>query len=155
HGVIAGLVSAPPYPPPQARVGAETVRKYRDGRDKPGHGRVGAATSFAPSTQRSTRGPDMKQFLAAVVIAVALTPAGAFAQERVADAALGGLSGAIVFGPVGAVAGIVVGYTAGPGISRSWWGQSRSDYRYRTAQRSAVARSNNAELRQATAQGAS
>ncbi len=51
----------------------------------------------------------MKQFLAAVVIAVSLTPSGAFAQERVGDAALGGLSGALVFGPVGAVAGIVVG----------------------------------------------
>jgi hypothetical protein len=62
----------------------------------------------------------MKQFLAAVVIAVSLTPSGAFAQERVGDAALGGLSGALVFGPVGAVAGIVVGYAAGPGISRSW-----------------------------------
>jgi hypothetical protein len=97
----------------------------------------------------------MKRFLAAVVMAVALTPSGAFAQERVGDAALGGLSGAVVFGPVGAVAGIVVGYTAGPGISRSWWGPCcRSGYRYRTAQRSAVARSNNAELRQATAQSA-
>ena len=98
----------------------------------------------------------MKQFLPAVVIAVSLTPSGAFAQERVGDAALGGLSGAIVFGPVGAVAGIVVGYTAGPGISRSWWGQSRSDYRYaRAAQRSAVAHSSNAELKQTTVQNPS
>jgi len=97
----------------------------------------------------------MKQFLAAVVIAVSLMPSQAFAQERVGDAALGGLSGALVFGPVGAVAGIVVGYAAGPGISRSW-GLSRPDYRYaRAAQRSAVARSNNAELKQATAQNAS
>src|SRR5258707_12166706 len=95
----------------------------------------------------------MKRFLAAVVMAVTLTPSVAFAQERVADAALGGLSGAIVFGPVGAVAGIVVGYAAGPGISRSW-GLSRSDPRYRgrTAQRPAVARSDNAELAQAAAQ---
>jgi outer membrane lipoprotein SlyB len=81
-----------------------------------------------------------------------LTPLGAFAQERVGDAALGGLSGAIVLGPVGAVAGIVVGYAAGPAISRSW-GLKRSDTRYpdRTASRSA-ARSNNAELKQATVQ---
>ena len=93
----------------------------------------------------------MRRFLAAVAMAVTLTPSVAFAQERVADAALGGLSGAIVFGPVGAVAGIVVGFAAGPGISRSW-GLSRPDYRYaRAAQRSAVARSNNAELKQATA----
>jgi hypothetical protein len=98
----------------------------------------------------------MKRFLAAVVMAISLAPLGAFAQERVGDAALGGLSGALVFGPVGAVAGIVVGYAAGPGISRSW-GARRSDARYqgRTAQRSAVARSNNAELTQATDQSAS
>jgi len=95
----------------------------------------------------------MKQFLAAVVIAVSLAPVGAFAQERVGDAALGGLSGAIVLGPVGAVAGLVVGYTAGPGISHSWGlRRSGSRYRGRVAQRSAVARSNNAELKQATAQ---
>jgi hypothetical protein len=95
----------------------------------------------------------MKRFLAAVIMAIALMPSRTFAQERVADAALGGLSGAIVFGPVGAIAGIFVGYAAGPGISRSW-GISRPDYRYaRTAPRSAVARANNAELRQATAGG--
>jgi hypothetical protein len=73
-------------------------------------------------TQRCghTRGPDMKRFLAGAVIAVSLVPMGAFAQERVGDAALGGLSGAIVLGPVGAVAGVVIGYTAGPSMSRSW-----------------------------------
>src|SRR5215831_5928219 len=94
----------------------------------------------------------MRRFLAAVVIAVSLTPSGAFAQERVGDAALGGLSGAIVFGPVGAVAGIVVGYAAGPGISRSW-ALRRSGPRYagRARQRSAVARSDNVELKQAAA----
>jgi outer membrane lipoprotein SlyB len=98
----------------------------------------------------------MRKFLAAVVMAISLAPLGAFAQERVGDAALGGLSGALVFGPVGAVAGIVVGYAAGPGISRSW-GLRRPDPRYadRAAQRSAVARSNNAELKQATAQSVS
>jgi len=102
----------------------------------------------------------MKQFLAAVIMAVSLmavslTPSGAFAQERVGDAALGGLSGALVFGPVGAVAGIVVGYAAGPGIGHSL---RRSDPRCcqaRAAQRSTVARSNNAELKQAAAQGVS
>jgi outer membrane lipoprotein SlyB len=95
----------------------------------------------------------MKRFLAAVVMAISLAPLGAFAQERVGDAALGGLSGAVVFGPVGAVAGIVVGYAAGPGISRSW-GLRRADSRYqgRTVQRPAAARSNNAELQQAAAQ---
>jgi hypothetical protein len=98
----------------------------------------------------------MRLFLAAVVMTISLAPLGAFAQERVGDAALGGLSGAIVLGPVGAVAGIVVGYAAGPAISRSW-GLRRSDSRYpdRTAPRSAAARSNNAELKQATAQSVS
>ncbi|MBV8835594.1 MAG: DNA-directed RNA polymerase subunit N [Alphaproteobacteria bacterium] len=51
--------------------------------------------------------------------ALALTVA-AQAQERAGDAALGALSGAVVFGPVGLVAGAVVGFTAGPSISRSW-----------------------------------
>jgi len=103
-----------------------------------------------------TRVPDMRLFLAAVVMAISLAPSGTFAQERVGDAALGGLSGAIVLGPVGAVAGIVVGYAAGPSISRSW-GLKRSDSRYqdKTAQRSVAARSNGAELKQATAQGVS
>ena len=95
----------------------------------------------------------MRLFLAAVVMALSSAPVGAFAQERVGDAALGGLSGALVLGPVGAVAGLVVGYTAGPSISRSW-GLRRPDARYqdRTAQRPPGARSNNAELKQATAQ---
>ncbi len=98
----------------------------------------------------------MRKLLAAVVMTISLVPLGAFAQERVGDAALGGLSGAIVFGPVGAVAGIVVGYAAGPGISRSW-GLGRSDSRHqgKAAQRPAVARSNNAELTQAAAQSVS
>src|SRR5262245_12895243 len=98
----------------------------------------------------------MRKFLAAVVIALSLAPSGAFAQERVGDAALGGLSGALVFGPVGAVAGIVVGYAAGPGISHSWGLRpSGPCCAYRAAQRPAVARSNNAELKQATAEGVS
>jgi len=71
----------------------------------------------------------MKQFLAVVTIAVSLAPFGALAQERAGDAALGGLSGAIVLGPVGAVAGAVIGFTTGPAISRSW-GLRRSDPHY-------------------------
>ncbi|HMA71978.1 MAG TPA: DNA-directed RNA polymerase subunit N [Xanthobacteraceae bacterium] len=71
----------------------------------------------------------MKRFLAVAIMLISLTPLGALAQERAGDAALGGLSGAIVLGPVGAVAGIIVGYAAGPAISRSW-GLKRSDARY-------------------------
>lgn len=84
----------------------------------------------------------MKSFLTAVAVAGILASPAAFAQERVADAALGGLSGALVLGPVGAVAGIIVGYTAGPSISRSWG--LYPDYRYppdRVAQRPPVPRS--------------
>jgi hypothetical protein len=98
----------------------------------------------------------MRQFLAAVVMAASLAPSGAFAQERLGDAALGGLSGALVLGPVGAVAGIVVGYTAGPSISRSW-GPQRSEPRYqgRTARHPIASPANNATLKQVAAQNVS
>jgi hypothetical protein len=72
---------------------------------------------------------NMKKILVAAVIAVSFAPLGAHAQERVGDAALGALSGAVVLGPVGAVAGAVVGYTAGPAIARSW-GLRPSEPRY-------------------------
>jgi hypothetical protein len=75
-----------------------------------------------------------KHFLAAVMAAALsatmLAPSGAFAQERAGQAALGALSGAIVLGPVGAVAGAVVGYTAGPAIASSW-GLRRSGRKYK------------------------
>jgi hypothetical protein len=47
-------------------------------------------------------GASMKTIIFTAVIAIALTPLGAFAQERVGEAALGALSGAVVLGPVGA-----------------------------------------------------
>jgi hypothetical protein len=59
----------------------------------------------------------MKRTLAIAALTLALMPGVAAAGERPADAALGALSGALVFGPVGLVAGAVVGYTAGPSIS--------------------------------------
>jgi hypothetical protein len=63
----------------------------------------------------------MKSLLAGAVVAiVVLAPSFAAAQERADDAALGALSGAVVLGPVGAVAGAIVGYSAGPSIARSW-----------------------------------
>ncbi len=62
----------------------------------------------------------MKKLLAAAVIGLSFAPVGVVAQERAGDAALGALSGAVVLGPVGALAGAVVGYTAGPSIARSW-----------------------------------
>jgi hypothetical protein len=44
----------------------------------------------------------------------------AAAHERAGDAALGAIAGAVVAGPVGLVAGGVIGYTAGPGIASEW-----------------------------------
>ena len=74
----------------------------------------------------------MKRMLGAGILLACLVPLGAHAEERAGDAALGAISGAIVFGPVGAVAGALVGYTAGPDIARSW--RSRSPERRPKAQ---------------------
>ncbi|NOJ46163.1 DNA-directed RNA polymerase subunit N [Bradyrhizobium archetypum] len=60
----------------------------------------------------------IKAFTTAALLLV-LAPSAAVAQ-RAGDAALGAVAGAVVLGPVGAVAGAFVGYTAGPSISRSW-----------------------------------
>jgi hypothetical protein len=62
----------------------------------------------------------MKKTIAIVTISLALMSSAAMAQERTGDAALGALSGALVLGPVGAVAGAIVGYTAGPSIASAW-----------------------------------
>ena len=62
----------------------------------------------------------MKKPLAVAVMALSFAPSCVLAQERAGDAALGALSGAVVLGPVGAVAGAVIGFTAGPAISHSW-----------------------------------
>ena len=62
----------------------------------------------------------MKTLLVATLIAGCLISFEARAQERAGDAALGALSGAVVLGPVGAVAGAFIGYAAGPSIARSW-----------------------------------
>ena len=59
----------------------------------------------------------MKKIVVAAVIAIWCVPSPTLAGERVGDAALGALSGAVVLGPVGAVAGAVIGYTAGPLIA--------------------------------------
>ena len=71
-----------------------------------------------------------KAFAAATILLLATS--AAFAQDhRPGDAALGALSGAVVLGPVGAVAGAVVGYAAGPSIARSWGFDRRGASRHR------------------------
>jgi hypothetical protein len=59
-----------------------------------------------------------KVFAVAFVTAALSAPVAANAGERVTDAALGAASGALVAGPVGLVAGGVIGFAAGPNISR-------------------------------------
>ena len=54
----------------------------------------------------------------AFVVAALLVPTAVLAGERLFDGALGALSGGLVAGPPGVVAGGVIGYVAGPRISR-------------------------------------
>jgi len=74
------------------------------------------------------------------VIFVVATSA-ASAQHRAGAAALGAVSGAVVLGPIGAVAGAVIGYSAGPSIARSWGiDRSRAARQRRQASRESVRR---------------
>ncbi len=50
-------------------------------------------------------------------LAVILVPIHAHAQERLVDGAGGALAGVLVAGPIGAIAGGVIGYAAGPDIA--------------------------------------
>ena len=56
----------------------------------------------------------MKKLLVAAVIAGSFISFEALAQERAGSAALGAVSGAVVLGPVGAVAGALIGYWQDP-----------------------------------------
>jgi hypothetical protein len=62
----------------------------------------------------------MTRTFAVAAILVAALPSAALAQSRADDAALGAVSGALLLGPIGAAAGAVIGYTAGPAIGNSW-----------------------------------
>ena len=83
----------------------------------------------------------MKKQIAIVAMAMMVSTA-AVAGERATDAAIGAVSGAVVLGPIGAVAGAFIGYTAGPSMSRAWGVRGRSDSTRqprRTANRAAPA----------------
>jgi hypothetical protein len=82
----------------------------------------------------------MRIAVVALLVAGLLISFEARAQERAADAAICAVSGAVVLGPVGAVAGAIVGFTAGPAISRSWSSRASSPRAraQRTSQANAV-----------------
>ncbi|MFB6419330.1 MULTISPECIES: hypothetical protein [Bradyrhizobium] len=81
----------------------------------------------------------MNKVLITAVAMLACVPVTAVAQERAGDAALGAVSGAVVLGPVGAVAGALIGYTAGPSIARSWGLRGSQSARHRSPPRRAAA----------------
>ncbi len=61
----------------------------------------------------------MKKVIAiAFMIAALLAPTAAAAGERLFDGALGAAAGAVVAGPPGLLVGGLIGYAAGPRISR-------------------------------------
>ena len=63
----------------------------------------------------------MNKTIMLTAAALSLVSSQALADEhRGGDAALGALAGAVVLGPVGAVAGAAVGFVAGPSIAHSW-----------------------------------
>jgi hypothetical protein len=96
-----------------------------------------AAISESRAPCDALKGTAMKKLFIAALIAGSFISFEARAQNRAGDAALGAVSGAVVLGPVGAVAGAFIGYTAGPSIARSWGiGRSASRSRARRATQS-------------------
>ena len=91
----------------------------------------------------------MTKALITAVAMLACVPVSAVAQERAGDAALGAVSGAVVLGPVGAVAGALIGYTAGPSIARSWGMRGSRSAGHRPPPRRAAATSSPRRTRQA------
>src|SRR5260370_40945923 len=73
-----------------------------------------AAISESRAPCDALEGTAMKKLFVAALIAGSFISFEARAQNRAGDAALGAVSGAVVLGPVGAVAGSFIGYTAGP-----------------------------------------
>ena len=80
----------------------------------------------------------MRIIIVGTTIALVFASTPTRAQERAGSAAIGAVSGAVVLGPVGAVAGAVIGYAAGPEIARSWRG-NHPPHRPRVAKRAHLA----------------
>jgi hypothetical protein len=93
----------------------------------------------------------MTKALITAVAMLACVPVSAVAQERAGDAALGAVSGAVVLGPVGAVAGALIGYTAGPSIARSWGMRGSQSAGHRSPPRRAAATRSPPRAREAMA----
>lgn len=58
-----------------------------------------------------------KSLVAAFALGLSLIAGSAYADDRVVDGLLGAGAGALVAGPVGLVAGGVIGYSGGPSIN--------------------------------------
>ena len=82
----------------------------------------------------------MNKALITGIVMLTCVPAGAVAQERAGDAALGAVSGAVVLGPIGAVAGAFIGYAAGPSIAQSWGLRGSDTARHRQPPRREASR---------------
>jgi hypothetical protein len=103
----------------QTPSGTRTAIRARDCRPMPHLDSLVAA--FEGYASAVNEGTPMRKIIAIAAVTLSLISSQARADEhRGGDAALGALSGAVVFGPIGAVAGAVVGYSAGPSIAHAW-----------------------------------
>lgn len=85
-----------------------------------GSARFGRGAVAMPACHSKLEEPAMNRLLGLLALGLALAPASVVAQERLGDAGLGALSGAVVLGPIGAVGGAIIGYAAGPSIAHAW-----------------------------------
>lgn len=81
-----------------------------------------------------------KLLVAALALGMSLASAEAYADNRAVDGVLGAGAGALVFGPVGLVAGGVIGFAAGPSISCGMRGGCHRHRHYYRRQVSAAPR---------------
>src|ERR1700753_4148482 len=97
----------------------------------------------------------MKWKVAFSILALSIATQASADEHRGGDAALGALSGAVVLGPIGAVAGAVVGYTGGPANAHAWGFRRGGASHRRTRQVRQEAQASPAEVTPTTATVAS